>query len=146
MYKGPKFNETGTLDIRTHIKTTNNCKTSYHPESCKKAIAIGETQRYLTNTQEKTFKEMTNKLTKKLVERGYKPKDISQKYPFHSRDKFLSRDNTHKPEQQPIVVPVKYNDSCKQIRDIINKHWSKISKDTNLNTLFPNKPMLAYQK
>ena len=68
---------------------------------------------------------------------GYNPKDIENshnRFPFHLRDTILNRDNTNKPEHQPIVVPVKY------------KHWSKVSMDPNLNTHFPNKPMLAYKK
>ena len=47
IYKGPNFKETGLLDIKTHLKKTNKQlyfhKTSYHPDPCKKAIAMGET-------------------------------------------------------------------------------------------------------
>ena len=50
VYKGPRFNETGLLDVKTHIKPINKQlhvyvhKTSYHPESIKTAIPKGETQ------------------------------------------------------------------------------------------------------
>ena len=57
VYKGPRFQETGILDIKTHIKKTNKQlyihKTSHHP------IAIGETQRYL-RTKQLTMKWQTN--------------------------------------------------------------------------------------
>ena len=83
VYKGPNFQQTGIPDIKTHIKTTNKQlyihQTSYHPNSCKTAIATGETIRYLTtNTQEHTFKPMTSKLTNKLIERGYKARNINE--------------------------------------------------------------------
>ena len=153
VYKGPKFHETGLLDVKTNIKPTNKQlyvhKTSYHPESCKNAITTGETQRYLTtNTQEQTFKEMTHKLTNKLIERGYKAKQIKQslkKFPFCSRNTILNKEK-QKQEQPPTVIPVKYNDSCNEIREIVNKHWDKVQEDTQLKNLFPNKPMLAYKK
>lgn len=56
VYKGPSFKDTGLLDIKTHIKKTNKQlyvhQSSYHPEPCKKAIATGETIRYLRTNQE----------------------------------------------------------------------------------------------
>ena len=48
LYKGPQFPVNGSLDVKTHIKPTNKQiyihQTSYHPDSCKKGIAKGETQ------------------------------------------------------------------------------------------------------
>ena len=83
VYKGPNFNSTSTLDIKTHIKKTNKQlyihKSSYHPKACKKAVPKGEILRYLrTNSQIETFSSMRNQLIKKLVERGYKARDIKE--------------------------------------------------------------------
>lgn len=69
VYKGPNFNETGIIDIKTHIKkeqSTIRTQIMYHPEPSKKAIATGEAIRYLrTNSREETFNHVTKKLKKK---------------------------------------------------------------------------------
>ena len=117
VYKGPTFTETCILDIKTHIKKTNKQlyvhKTSYHPEPCKKAIATGETIRYLrTNSRKDTFNYMTSQLKNKLIERGYKATDIKAQInsiKFEDKHNILSS-TTHK-EKQPLVVPIKFNNN-----------------------------------
>ena len=46
MFKGPRFEKTGNLDIKTHVKPTNKQlyvhAKSYHPKGCKKGIVTGE--------------------------------------------------------------------------------------------------------
>jgi hypothetical protein len=47
VYKGPQFNDTGLLDVKTHIKPTNKQlyihRTSYHPKCTKTAIPNSNT-------------------------------------------------------------------------------------------------------
>lgn len=81
LYKGDRFNHNHILDIRTHIKSTNTQvyvqATSYHPPKTISAISKGETNRYLrTNSDEREFKNMKQKLTTRLLQRGYKYKQI----------------------------------------------------------------------
>ena len=49
--KGERFESTSTLDLKTHIKATTKQlyvhSTSYHPPAIIKAIAKGETKKYL---------------------------------------------------------------------------------------------------
>ena len=51
LYKGERFESTNTLDLKTHIKATTKQlyvhSTSYHPPATIKAIAKGETKKYL---------------------------------------------------------------------------------------------------
>ena len=98
VYKGPHFDETGILNIKTHTKPTNKQlyvhKTLYHPECTKTAIPKGEIQRYLrSNTRENTFKYIARQLKSKLIERGYKAKDITKvirAYPFEKCEEVMS--------------------------------------------------------
>ena len=81
LYKGKRFNQNHILDIRTHIKSTNKQlyvhATSYHPPTTINAISKGETNRYLrTNSNEYEFRNMKQKLTNRLLQRGYKYKQI----------------------------------------------------------------------
>jgi hypothetical protein len=101
-YKGPDFATSGILDVKkTHIKPTDKQlyihKTSYHPKSVKTAIPKGETLRYLlTNIQEATFKNMTNKLKDKLIERGYRAREVNQilrEYPFENRTQLTTKEH-----------------------------------------------------
>ena len=76
LYKGERFESKNILDLKTHIKATNKQlyvhSTSYHPPPIIKAIAKGETKRYLrTSSNETNFKSMTLKLIHKLKQRGY---------------------------------------------------------------------------
>ena len=71
LYKGDRFLHTNILDLRTHIKNTNEQlyvhATSYHHPLNHKAISKGETQRYLrTNSNKTNFNKMTCKLIHKL--------------------------------------------------------------------------------
>ena len=99
LYKGQRLAETGILDVRTHIKPTNKQlyvhATSHHPCNVKTAIAKGEATRYLrTNSDETKFNEMTMNLADKLVERGYKRKEVEEQIltvPFKNRNKALRR-------------------------------------------------------
>ena len=73
-YKGEKFETTGILDVKTHIKHTNKqlyVHASYHPPATKLAIAKGEAKRYLrTNSTKQHIDGMLKKLTAKLIQRG----------------------------------------------------------------------------
>ena len=152
VYKGPNFSNTGILDIKTHIKKTNKQlyihKMSYHPEPCKKAIAIGETTRYLrTNSQQQTFKEMTKKLTEKLVQRGYRAsetKNSIRNLKFENKQFLLQ--NSKQKDTPLVVLPVKFNDNCGELQQIVNKHWHTIESDPTLKTIFESKPLIAKKK
>ena len=74
-YKGEKFQTTGILDVKTHIKPTNKqlyvYASSYHPPATKLDIAKDEAKRYLrTNSTKQHFDGMLKKLTAKLIQRG----------------------------------------------------------------------------
>ena len=112
----------------------------------KTAIPKGETLRHLlTNTQGDTLKLITNK--DKLIERGYKAEEITsiiRQYPFHNHTQ-LTKNNNKAATTPPVVLPVKFSPICKDIREILYTYWPDIEHDTLLNSIFPNKPMIAYK-
>ena len=81
LYKGDRFDRNQILDVRTHIKPTNKQlhihASSYHPPTTINAISKGEVNRYLrTNSDEREFQNMKQKLTNRLLQRGYKHKQV----------------------------------------------------------------------
>ena len=99
LYKCDRFNHDHILDIRTHIKSTNKQlyvhATSYHPPTTVSAISKGETNQYLrTNSDEHELKNMKQKLTTRLLQRGYKYKQILphiQSVQSNRRQQLISR-------------------------------------------------------
>ena len=88
LYKGERFKSTDMLDLKTHIKATNKQlyvhSTSYHPPATIKAIAKGETKRYLrTSSNETNFNSMTLKLIHKLREDTNQTKLLNISRIFH---------------------------------------------------------------
>ena len=113
LYKGQRFQESGILDVKTHIKPTNKQlyihASSYHPKSTKLGVATGETKHYLrTNSNETTFKQNVNKLVSKLTGRGYSKKAIltqTQKVSFADRPAQLQR-QIRENKQQLVFVTI----------------------------------------
>lgn len=153
VYKGPNFEETGILDVKTHIKPTNKQlyvhNTSYHPKCTKTAIPKGEIQRYLrSNTREDTFKHIVKQLKLKLIERGYKAKDITpvvSAYTFDRREEIMSPTESAS-DKAPLVLPVKYGPLSTAIREILSAHWPEINDDEFLQTIFEDRPIVANKK
>ena len=88
LYKGERFEATNTLDLKTQIKATNKQlyvhSASHHPPATIKAIAKGETKRYLrTSSNETNFNSMTLKLIHKLREDINKTKLLDTSRTFH---------------------------------------------------------------
>ena len=153
VYKGPTFNETHILDTKTHIKPTNKQlyvhRTSYHPNSVKKAIPKGETVRYLrSNSRRDTYQQIVKRLKLKLLQRGYKAKElmkIIKEFPHSRRAEFLTKNN-RKETKAPLVIPIKFGPMCEAIKGIIQTHWPEINKDGFLKSIFKERPMIAKRK
>lgn len=152
VYKGRRFESTGILDLRTHIKVTNKQlyvhANSYHPLSVKKAIAKGEATRYLrTNSDEQHFNQMTAKLKDKLQERGYSSSPIDKKIgevSFGHRGTALAK--RHIPDDKPLTFVTRFCDPLPKIREIISEHYQMIREIPGCSRLFPESPVYAYRK
>ena len=80
-YKGPRFRQTGILDVKTHLKPTNKFQyvhySSNHPKHVKKAIVKGECHRFLkSNSSVTTFHKTINNHITNLRKRGYTKKPV----------------------------------------------------------------------
>ena len=68
IFKGPHFDSTGLLDVRTHFKPTETFQythfSSCHPASCKKGFVKGEALRYLRNNSVREFRKGHSELQK----------------------------------------------------------------------------------
>ena len=152
LYKGERFKSANILDLKTHIKETNKQlyvhSTSYHPPATIKAIAKGETKRYLrTSSNETNFNSMTLKLIHKLKQRGYKPNQVIRhikNIPFNERKEALKRKVKIK-QPDKLIFATQYSDDINRIKRIFKKHWKLIKNNTLLNQIFPAPPVIAYK-
>ena len=123
LYKGKRFNQNHILDIRTHIKSTNKQlyvhATSYHPPTTINAISKGETNRYLrTNSNECEFRNMKQKLTNRLLQRGYKYKQILphiESVQFNKRQQLPFR-QIPKAKKQKLVFVTQFCDNANRLK------------------------------
>ena len=75
VFKGPKFQMTGFLDYRTHVKPTNLRTyvhaSSYHPKGTRKAVIVGEILRFFrTNSSNLYFLNQARKHIAALINSG----------------------------------------------------------------------------
>ena len=76
VYKGKRFQNQSTLDVKTHFKPTETFQythfSSCHPPGVKKGFVKGEALRLLhTNSSKTTFEENIYKFKSRLLARGY---------------------------------------------------------------------------
>ena len=152
LYKGDRFDRNQILDIRTHIKPTNKQlyihAFSYHPPTTINAISKGEVNRYLrTNSNEREFRNMKQKLTNRLLQRGYKHKQI---LPHINAVKFSQRHQTlfkgkPKNNKKKLVFVTQFCDDAQRLKQILEKHWKLIQNNRTLSHIFPEPPVIAYR-
>ena len=84
----------------------------------------------------------------KLIERGYKAKDITpviSAYTFDRREEIMSPTESTS-DKAPLVLPVKYGPLSTAIREILNTHWPEINDDEFLQTIFKDRPIVANKR
>lgn len=114
LQKGPRFNQTGILDIKTHFKETNKFQylhySSNHTEHVKQAIVTGESYRFLrSNSSIKWYHQTIRKHIKNLQRRGYPRKkllELTKKVPHLLRRKIIAeiKTNKNKTVKSPLVL------------------------------------------
>ena len=91
IHKGKQFQKTNHLDVKTFFKKTNTFQylhyKSAHPPSTRKAVIIGEANRFRrTNSNPEDFNQTISELTKHLSDRDYPQQLITEnlaKVPFN---------------------------------------------------------------
>ena len=103
IYKGPRFLQSGILDLKPFFKGTNTFQylhfKSCHPVSIFRAVVKGETVRVLRAcTDENTFRNIKNKLLHHFVARGYPGSLVKKAFsevPFEGRSVLLEESAAH---------------------------------------------------
>ena len=156
VYKGERFRQSGVLDVKTYVKTTNKQlyvhATSYHPRGTGKGIIIGEALRYLrTNSDEQNFHQSIAKHKQVLRNRGYNPtvtNKLLEPITFDERQTTLipkAVDESRR-ANPPLTFVTTYNDAVPQVRKVIYDLWPRLHADGNLKLLFPDAPILALKR
>ena len=147
------FNENNKFESDLYIKPTDRMlllhHDSFHPPSTKKGIIYSQALRYrriITNDQ--TLQQRLDNLSIILINRGYKHKTITeaiQQATQHSQSELLYKDKTLNNSTYPIFT-IPYNNNTTHIGQILRKHWHIIEQDPTLSILWPEAPIVAYQR
>ena len=101
IYKGSRFQQTGTLDIQTFFKPTNTFQylhfSSSHPKGVFKGLVRGEANRFLrSNSSQETYERTLSTFRHHLLCRGY-PKGFVDLFlstiPYSQRNLYLQPPN-----------------------------------------------------
>ena len=83
-----------------------------------------------------------------LINRGYKRETIQTS--FHKTLQYTQQQLLNKPrhnsQTKGPIFSVPYNNNTRHIGQILRKHWHIIEQDRELSILWPEAPILAYQR
>jgi hypothetical protein len=100
-------------------------------------------------TDDKEFQQKAQNLRVALIGRGYKDKDILphiDKASTYTQSQLLSENlsTTNPTRTLPFVIP--YNPDLTPLPHILKQHWQYIENDPILTQIWPNQPVMAYQR
>ena len=142
-----------TLQTTLYTKPTDRLpllhQTSHHPITCKKGLIYSQMLRYRRIiTDDKEFEQKAQKLRVALIGRGYKDKDIlphiNKASTFTQSQLLSSHSTTNTSRTLPFVIP--YNPDLTPLPHILKRHWQYIENDPVLSQIWPNQPVMAYQR
>jgi hypothetical protein len=154
IFKGPRFIESGILDIKSYSKPTETFqyleRDSAHPSSVFSSLIQGETTRHMRNKSSRsTFTDKIDIFCDKLVSRGYSKseiKDTMNKVDYTGKSKTLLR-KERKNAESKLCLTTTYDPKWNKLNATLHKHWDEIiGKNTHLNRIFPKKPIITYRK
>ena len=142
-----------TLHTTLYTKPTDRMpllhQASHHPNTCKKGLIYSQMLRYRRIiTDDKEFQQKAQNLRVALIGRGYKDKDILphiDRASTYTQSQLLSNTPaTNKPRTLPFIIP--YNPDLSPLPHILKQHWQYIENDPVLSQIWPNQPVMAYQR
>ena len=142
-----------TLHTTLYTKPTDRMpllhQASHHPNTCKKGLIYSQMLRYRRIiTDDKEFQQKAQNLRVALIGRGYKDKDILphiDRASTYTQSQLLSNTPaTNKPCTLPFIIP--YNPDLSPLPHILKQHWQYIENDPVLSQIWPNQPVMAYQR
>ena len=142
-----------TLQSTLYIKPTDHMpllhQTSHHPNACKKGLIYSQMLRYRRIiTDDKEFEQKAQNLRVALIGRGYKDKDIlphiKKASTFTQSQLLATTPPSNNSRTLPFVIP--YNPDLTPLHHILKQHWQYIENDPVLSQIWPNQPVMAYQR
>ena len=143
---------TGKLATKVYTKPTDRQaylhRNSAHPSHLKKSIPYGQAlrlRRICSDLNE--FNEASKNLKSRLENRGYKEEEIMKQITqarIRNREELLQ----YKPKEATTRIPfiLTYNPQLPNAKEAINKHWSILQINPNMQNTFKEKPIMAYRR
>ena len=91
-------------------------------------------------TDDKEFLEKAQNLRVALIGRGY----IDRAFTYIQSQLLNNTPPTNKPRTLSFVIP--YNPDLTPLPHILKQHWQCIENDPVLSQIWPNQPVMAYQR
>ena len=148
------INPNNKLESDLYIKPTDRTlllhQNSFHPQTCKNYIIYSQALRYRRIITDNTrLQQRLDNLLIALIHRGYKHDNIITSFNkaiLYTQNELLNKtENANKTTNKPIFT-TQYNSNTKYIAQILRKHWNVIENDPTLRILWPEPPIVAYQK
>ena len=122
---------------------------SPHPLSCKEGIIYSQALRYnMVITKDHILQEELNNLTHILLARTYPlhliVKNIKNALTYNLNHLLSQQTPQTETNILPIVTP--FSGIGKVLTATIHRNWHHIANDTTLSTVWPPKPLSAYNK
>ena len=152
VYKGKRFQNQSTLDVKTHFKPTETFQythfSSCHPPGVKKGFVKGEALKLLrTNSSKTTFEENINKFKSRLLARGY-PKRLIETLlsdiKFTERESALKQKNEDPKDILPFVT--QYHPGVPHLKKVLLEKWHLIQNQPSLRQIFKEPPLISFKR
>jgi len=154
IYKGPRFLETGTLDLAVHQKALNKYLylpfRSYHPWPVKTGFIRTELKRYVRNSSSNAgFNAIRHDFWFRLRNRGFPISVLNREFSAvrYSQRAALLQPNAPQiaTNARPLVFKAVHNPTFAAIpmRRVLTEHWHLLAP---LTDVFPEKPIIAVSR
>ena len=148
------LNSLNKFESDLYIKPTDRTlllhNISFHPHSCKNAIIYRQALRYRRIiTDNNKLQQRLNNLLIALIHRGYKHDHITTSFnkalQYTTEMELLYNEKITKTNNSPIFT-IPYNHNTKYIAHILCKPSTIIENEPTLRILWPEPPMVVYQR
>ncbi|VDH93261.1 Hypothetical predicted protein [Mytilus galloprovincialis] len=154
VFKGPRFRETGILDLTTFRKKTENYqyleRSSCHPSSTFRGIIKGEMLRFKRCTNDPVDLQTQYALfSERLIKRGYPKNEIKtvmQEVTAKQRKDTLMVKPKSVLMSPPLVFSTVFSRQKSHIKTNILKHWDQLKDDEEAKLLFDKRPLFAFRR
>ena len=125
VYKGKRFKNNATLDLKTYFKPTNSFMYP-HRESCH-SRHVFTSFRHIRNTNDKNeLQAILSSFKLNLIIGGYNELEIDDNINqalSNNRAKFLNKKSKKHTKENPLVLSTKYNPCIRKMKQCLVKHW-----------------------